>query len=87
MAKLPPATCRIPTKLEWKHNASTGAYIANLGPATRLVRSGRAGRYLYRAEYWGDYSLDFPIGYNALTPTTALKGLCADVAKLRRKKR
>lgn len=43
----------------WEHNASTGNYILRVGPNTRVVRIQGGG--LYRVEYWGDYSLRFPI--------------------------
>jgi hypothetical protein len=85
--KLPAPTCKVPAKLDWRFNASTGSSIANIDRVTRLVRTGRDGKFLYRAEYWGDHSFDFPIGSNALTAQQALKDLCADVAKLRGKKR
>lgn len=81
---LPPVATKIPSKLNWDFNASTGSSIAQLNPATRLVRSGRDGKFLYRAEYWGDHSLDFPIGSNALTASAALEDLKKDVAKLKR---
>lgn len=48
-------------KYDWKLNAYTGAYIASVTSNVRLVRIGRAGHYLYRAENWGDYSLKFPL--------------------------
>ena len=80
----PPVATKIPSKLDWDFNASTGSYIAQLNPVTRLVRSGRDGKFLYRAEYWGDYSFDFPIGSNALTASKALEDLKKDVAKLKR---
>lgn len=83
--KLPPPTCKLPSKLDWKFNASTGDSIATLDRVTRIKRSGRDGKFLYRAEYWGDHSFDFPIGSNALTAAKALKDLCADVARLRKR--
>ena len=82
---LPPVATKIPSKLDWKLNASTGDYIANLNPVTRLVRSGREGKFLYHAQYWGDYSRDFPIGSSALTASKALEDLKKDVAKLKRR--
>lgn len=81
---LPSIATKIPSKLDWNFNASTGSSIAQLNPVTRLVRSGRDGKFLYRAEYWGDYSRDFPIGSNALTASKALEDLKKDVAKLKR---
>lgn len=74
---LPPVTCRVPKKLDWQLNASTGGYIARVGPVTRLIRYGITpkGRF-YRAEYWGDYSFDFPISVIAFTPKKALRDLC-----------
>lgn len=81
---LPAATCAVPKKLDWKHNASTGTDIANIGPSTRLIRWGSG--LFYRAEYWGNYSFDFPIGSNASTPAKALRDLCKDVRKLRSKR-
>lgn len=49
-------------KLDWRFNASTGASIADLNRNTRLVTDGPnpVGR-LYRCEFWGDYSLKYPI--------------------------
>ena len=79
MPKLPPVTCKLPARLDWKLNASTGAYIANIGPVTRIKRHGG----IYSAEYWGDHSLQFPIGSNAGTPKKALADLCGDVRKLK----
>lgn len=81
---LPPVATKIPSKLDWDFNASTGNSIAQLNPVTRLVRSGRDGKFLYRAEYWGDHSLAFPIGSNALTASKALEDLKKDVTKLKR---
>jgi hypothetical protein len=80
--KLPPPTCKVPAKLDWRLNASTGEFIANIGPVTRLKKWRGGG--LYRAEYWGDHSFDFPIGSNAGTAKKALADLCQDVEKLRR---
>ena len=79
--------CKIPKKLEWKLNASTGRFIAKIGPNTNLVREGREGHYLYRAEYWGDFGFNDPIGRNALTARKALKDLCSDVRRQHKARR
>jgi hypothetical protein len=73
--------------LKWEFNDYTGAAFADVGPSTRLVRLERGGNVIYRAEYRGDRSLIFPVRIDASTPKKALKALCADVAKLRGKKR
>ena len=49
------------TQEQWKHNASTGSYTLDLSKNTRLIRMGEDGRYMYKPEYWGDYSLRFPV--------------------------
>jgi hypothetical protein len=48
-------------KLQWELNASTGDYIAKVSDNTRLIRMGSVRPYLYLAEFWGDYSLAFPV--------------------------
>ncbi len=46
----------------WEHNASTGNDILRVGKNKRIIRvpSG-PGQYMYKAEYWGDYSLKYPV--------------------------
>lgn len=41
---------------DWKRNIWTGNDILNVSPNERIIRAGT----MYRAEFWGDYSLDFP---------------------------
>jgi hypothetical protein len=48
-------------KINWERNASTGSYVARLDRNTRLIRDGDAPSALYRCEFWGDYSLKYPI--------------------------
>ena len=73
---------KVPTPLTWEFNASTGAYIARVDDAVRLLRYGQPGAYYYHAEWWGDYSRTFPIGTTALTIREALADLAALRAKL-----
>lgn len=70
---------------QWRHNAATGNYIANVTATMRLIRIGHADptpdgiTFLYRAEEWGDYSMRYPIsGPWARTPSAAI----ADLARL-----
>lgn len=44
--------------LKWEFNSATGAYLAKVDTNKRLVRIGKG---LYIAEYWGDYSLKYPV--------------------------
>lgn len=46
---------RKPSEVGWKRNVWTGSDILDVEPAVRITRNG-----LYRAEFWGDYSLAFP---------------------------
>lgn len=45
-------------KSKWQRNIWTGDDILNLDDKSRVIRS---GKHLYRVEYWGDYSLKYPI--------------------------
>ena len=45
----------------WAKNPWTGDCLLSCGPARRILRTGTEGSYLYRAEYWGDYSLTYPV--------------------------
>jgi hypothetical protein len=47
--------------IRWERNCHTGHDIARLSDRTRIVRTGRAGDYLYSAEQWGDHSLRYPL--------------------------
>lgn len=47
------------TKMNWEFNAMTGNSIGWVSDNCRIVRL-RGMPYLYVAEYWGDYSLDYP---------------------------
>jgi hypothetical protein len=70
---------------EWKLNASTGNFIARVSSNVRLVRVGRIAPFLYRAENWGDYSLEFPVCSPwCSSPKAALKALNAGAHDLRR---
>lgn len=61
-------------KLEWKFNCWTGDHTANVSKNMRIVRMGSEEPYLYSAEYWGDYSLKYPIkGPWQKSPVAALK--------------
>lgn len=50
-------------KSEWKFNAWTGNSILSIPEyGGRIVREQWGpGQYRYTAEYWGDYSLRYPI--------------------------
>jgi hypothetical protein len=50
------------TRAEWAHNASTGHDILRISGNERVIRTSHArGVYTYVAEFWGDYSLRYPI--------------------------
>ena len=46
--------------MDWKFNCWTGDSTLRIDENTRIVRVGQKQPYLYRAEYWGDYSLEYP---------------------------
>lgn len=48
-------------KHDWRHNAATGSYILDVNRNTRVIRDGDAPGALYRCEFWGDYSLKYPV--------------------------
>lgn len=66
----------VKTKYDWQLNASTGDYIADIDALTRVIRLKGGG--LYEAQFWGNYSFDYPI-YSGLFKTPA-----AAVADLRK---
>lgn len=45
---------------KWDFNASTGNNYLRILDNGRIVRMGSKPPYLYKAEFWGDYSLKFP---------------------------
>lgn len=46
---------------KWEHNASTGTQTMRVTATGRVVRQPfKGGTFLYRAEQWGDYSLEYP---------------------------
>lgn len=46
---------------DWELNVSTGNFIAKTGENTRLLRMRAGGNeYMYKAEFWGDYSSGYP---------------------------
>jgi hypothetical protein len=47
--------------MQWQLNASTGCHLLNVISNGRVIRQRHGQSYLYRADYWGDYSLDFPV--------------------------
>ena len=66
----------------WEKNCSTGDYIARVSKTRRIIRIGHSIpspegiTFLYHAEEWGDYSLDYPIkGPWERSPEKALKEL------------
>jgi hypothetical protein len=50
-------------QLTWERNIWTGNDIARINDNTRVVRmpADYGKSYLYCAEFWGDYSLAYPI--------------------------
>jgi hypothetical protein len=46
---------------KWDFNASTGNHILRISPNSRIVRIAGSPPYLYVGEFWGDYSLKYPI--------------------------
>ena len=68
-------------KWDWEFNAATGSHIAQVDDNTRIIRSGQPDAYLYRAEFWGDYSLRYPIWVNTLSIKESLKLLKEEIAK------
>lgn len=61
----------------WEYNCSTGNSLLRIESNARIVRTGSD---IYHAEYWGDYSLRFPISGPVRTSLTAAR---RDVTKLR----
>ena len=45
----------------WDKNPWTGDCSLSCGKAQRIQRIGSEGSYLYRAQFWGDYSLAHPV--------------------------
>ena len=46
---------------KWEHNCWTGHDILRVSKNERVIRQPfGAGKFLYQAEFWGDYSLDYP---------------------------
>ena len=46
----------------WEHNVWTGEDILRLSDNERIIRQKfNDGSFLYRAEFWGDFSLLYPI--------------------------
>ena len=71
----------------WEKNYSTGNYIARVSETRRVIRIGHSVpspggiTFLYHAEEWGDYSLNYPItGPWERSPEKALKELDALLA-------
>jgi len=48
------------TSEKWEHNAQTGNSILKISSNERIIRDTHRPP-LYKAEFWGDYSLDYPI--------------------------
>ncbi len=47
--------------IEWEYNASTGHDISRVTKNGRILRMRfNDGSFLYWAEFWGDYSLQYP---------------------------
>jgi len=64
-------------RYSWKHNIWTGNSTAFVSKSVRLVRIGCAEHgYMYVAEQWGDFSLNYPKSGNvSSTIAGALRSL------------
>lgn len=50
------------SKADWQRNVWTGTDSLDVAPNARIIRQPFANAApLYRAEFWGDYSLNYPV--------------------------
>ena len=47
--------------MKWDFNIWTGNSIANVSDNGRIMRLAGKAPYLYKAEFWGDYSFRYPV--------------------------
>lgn len=71
--------------MSWQRNIWTGRDTLDVAHNARVVRQPFAGSApLYKAEFWGDYSLDYPVSGEWRKTLQSAK---ADAARLARKAR
>lgn len=67
--------------VQWERNVWTGHDILRVSKNARVLRqSFGPNRFLYWGEFWGDYSLRFPLKGECRATLAAAKQDCADLA-------